>query len=231
MRAQRANARRATGPRTHEGRRRSALNRLAAKPNEIKQVWHGVEPKGYREFLRIWRDLRFLFGFVKRELWWREPRLEIHLKSAAWAWQSKLHALRNGFPTSSFDPAIEGSLGDFLFEYRLLNRKCDCWCRREFGAGGRELCKLREGIEARMSAFHPRQLTQPPGAPESRERRRRTASAGATETPGEHYQPVNTPPAAVTSPDRNQSPITFENLGLGPFFLGLGPEFPRNRNQ
>lgn len=229
LRAQRANARLATGPKTREGRRRSALNRLAAKPKEIKWVWGGAEPRGHREFLRIWRDLRFLFGFVKPEYWREEPRLEIHLKEAARAWQSKLHAVCNGFSTGKLDADIESGLESFIFEYRLCNRKCDYWCRREFGAGGRELRKLRQGIEARMSSFHPRQMKEASAVMAPRQER--SDRSTATGTSGEQYPERNHPPASLERPDRNQSPITFEDLGLPPYLPPFGPEFPRNRNQ
>jgi len=231
LRAQLANAQLATGPRTRAGRRRSALNRLAAKPKEIKLIWGGVEPQGHREFLRVWRDLRFLFWFVKREHWWQEPRLETYLKAAARAWQGKLEAARKGLNSSlvsRFDLDIESSLADFMFEYRLCNRKCDCWCRREFGAGGRELGKLRKGIEARMSSFHPRQLKAAPAAISPQERRKRAAAAEASR---ERYWPQKKSPAAVTSLDRNQSPITFEDLGLGPYQGPFGPVYHGNRDQ
>jgi len=214
------------GPKTRAGRRRSALNRLAFKPKEIKLIWGGMEPKGHREFLRIWRDLRFLFWFVKRDYWWQGPRLEMYLRSAALAWQSKLHAMRNGFSADTFDAQIESSLADFMFEYRLCNRKCDCWCRKEFGAGSREVRKLREGIEVQMSSFHERQLKQAPVAATSR---RRAATRSDTATPAREGQPGGGP--TVTSLDRNQWPITFEDLGLGPYQPPFGPEFPGNRNQ
>jgi hypothetical protein len=124
--ANRANARLSTGPRTREGRRRSALNRLGV---EISDLTPGriLRPEEARDFLRIWRDLVALFWFVEppvrrtgrrsgrrsegrsegyseggsegrdRASWWHEePKLEFLLNRAAWAWWGKLPAARSG---------------------------------------------------------------------------------------------------------------------------------------
>lgn len=154
LRAQRANAQLSTGPRTPEGRRRSALNRLDAEVLDLPggRWLHG----GVRDFQRIWRDLVALFWFVN-PAWWRErPKLEFYLRRAAWAWWEKLCTTRSGFLSvdEAKNASIESHLSDFLFELRLCNQKYRCRLRKEFGADGRgDFGKLREGIEARLSVF------------------------------------------------------------------------------
>jgi hypothetical protein len=153
LRAQRANAQRSTGPRTREGRRRSALNRLGSKPSELAW-WGGLEPQGYKDFLRVRRDLFVAFWFVKPELWREQPMLELYLRGAAQAWCQKLLAARKGFVSDRPNASIHWHLSEFLAEVRVWNQKCNYWLRREFGSDGRpDIDRLREGIEARLSSF------------------------------------------------------------------------------
>lgn len=60
--------------------------------------------------------------------------------------------------------------------------------------------------------------------------RQERRNGGVETSPRQHY-PERNPPAAITSLDRNQSAITFEDLGLGPFRAPFGPGFPGDRNQ
>jgi len=90
LRAQRANARLSRGPRTPEGRRRSALNRLDTS------LAYLLEPGEARELRRIWRDLMAQFFFLKPELWRGDAWLEIRLQWVATAWWLKLALVQNG---------------------------------------------------------------------------------------------------------------------------------------
>jgi len=154
LRAQRANAQLSTGPRTRQGRQRSALNRLGFKASGWR-AFGGFEFRGQRDFLRVWRDLLALFWFIKPE-WWREhPKLEYSFRSAAWDWSRKLPLVRSGSPCGSINESIQSSLSQFIFEFRLCNQKCHYWLGKEFGADGRtDIVKLREAIEARLPSFH-----------------------------------------------------------------------------
>ncbi len=153
LRAQRANAQLSTGPRTREGRRRSALNRLGLKRPE-KLWWDHLGSAPRPDYLRIWRDLVSLFQFVNPRLWREVPQLEIYLRDAAEAWAYKLRSARNGFVSEGLNAGIHSRLSRFRFEFRVHNQKCDYWLRKEFGSDGRiNMNKLREGIEARMSSF------------------------------------------------------------------------------
>ena len=153
MRAQRANAQLSTGPRTREGRRRSALNRLGAKASG-RGGFGNVKFSGQRDFLCVWRDLLALFWFIKPE-WWREhPRLEFHFRAAAWEWTTKLPKVRSGTPCASVNESIQWSLSNFIFQFRVCNQKCHYWLQKEFGVDGRrDIVKLREAIEERLSSF------------------------------------------------------------------------------
>jgi hypothetical protein len=153
LRAQRANAQLSTGPRTAAGRRRSARNRLGLKRGGLFG-WGGLDPVRYGDVLRVWRDLAALFWFVKPALWFEEPRLKNALQDAGLAWSAKLRAARQGFFSDRLNNDIHSHLSEFLFEFRLHNRKCDDWLRKEFGTDGAgDINSLRQAIERRLSSF------------------------------------------------------------------------------
>lgn len=164
LRAQRANARRSTGPRTAEGRLRSSLNSLKAHPSPLGPVARaaGRRPE---EFLRIWRDLLALFWFVEPVSQYHQTVLQTRLESLARAWWMKfsLAALANDGQT---DADIESRLGAFLTELRQCRQKYLYRLRSKFGTDGRRgLGALRESIEARLG-FHrdaPASATQAAG--------------------------------------------------------------------
>ena len=172
--ANRANARLSTGPRTREGRRRSALNRRRMRFSILPRA----EGRDARDALGLWRDLMAQFWFIKPLGERRPPRFERsrHLQSSlerlAWAWYRKLRWVRMGASRedlASSNRWIEGDLWSFLFEFRVLNRKADDWLRKQFGSDGRAcMAPLREAIEARLGPFS--------GA---RERRTRAGKPGA----------------------------------------------------
>lgn len=152
LRAQRANAQLSTGPRTREGRRRAALNRLGVMGREI--AWYDAsKPENTREYMRMWRDVRAAFWFVKPHLLRERPLLELYLKGVAQAWAEKVLSARKGILGEGFNRSIHYHLSYFHFHFRLWNQKCDYWLRKEFGSDGRDMDKLREGIEAHLSSF------------------------------------------------------------------------------
>lgn len=156
LRAQLANARLSTGPRTRAGRRRSALNRLGLRRSELEGLGSSTAER-YRESLRVWRDLVVAFRFIRPEVWRETPALEFHLRQAAEAWVSKLHSERDGFINKQMNAEIHLHLSRFMYGYRSGNRKADCRLRREFGADGRtDIDQLRAAIEARLSSFRGR---------------------------------------------------------------------------
>ena len=161
LRAQQANARLSRGPRTREGRRRSALNRRGMGLASILQATG--RKRDARELLDLWRDLLAQFWFIKPELWQRPPRLrsclgiDFRLEQVAWAWWRKLRSVRTGASKEDLaksDAWIESDLAAFLSEFRVEHPKADYWLRKEFGADRRlGMAALRERIEARLGAF------------------------------------------------------------------------------
>lgn len=176
LRAQRANALLSRGPRTREGRRRSALNRRSMGFSLILQR-EGLRREA-RDLRRLWGDLLAQFWFIKPERWQNRPRLEFSLERAAWDWWQKLVRVRGGDPKERLrlkDQQIESDLANFLSEFRVENQKADYWLRKEFGIDGRlNIAALRESIEARLGAFreqkHVRAADRPTG--------RQTVAAG-----------------------------------------------------
>jgi hypothetical protein len=162
LRAQRANARLSRGPRTPEGRRRSALNHRGMG---LARTFN--RPGETQELLRIWRDLLAQFWFMKPELWRARPLLELHLERAALLWWGKLDLVRKGLRGENLwakNKEIEERLSDFLFQLRMGNQKCGYWLRKQFGTdGGLDIPALRESIEARLGLFGPF-FGEPPGA-------------------------------------------------------------------
>jgi hypothetical protein len=217
LRAQRANAQLSTGPRTREGRRRSALNRLGLK----RSAWvrrGGPEPPGHREFLRVRRDLLVVFSFIPPELWESEPRLRICLERAVHEWGIKLLSARRGFPSEAMNANIHSILSDLLFEFQLHNRKWRYCFRKEFGTDGYpDIGKLREAIEARMSSFRGSRIRAPSRG------KLRAPLKEATRREDETRDFEKRGPK-----DQTQSPILRKQLDLFPDFGPGRLEFPRN---
>jgi len=217
LRAQRANAQLSTGPRTRQGRRRSALNRLGARASGWGG-YGGVPIKSQRDFLRVWRDLVALFWFINPE-WWREhPMLEYYFRAAAWTWSRKLAAARDGLPYVSINESIQSSLSRFVFEFRLCNQKCHYWLRKEFGVDGRtDIVELREAIEARLTSFSNLEKIA----------KRRLGSFSVVNPPPYHSQQTGVgsnfmPRSPGVFPKRTQS-------RKSKVAKGLEPEWPRYR--
>lgn len=173
LRAQRANARLSRGPKTREGRRRSALNRRGMDRSFVL-LRTGREPDA-RDLLCIWRDLLAQFWFIKPDLWRRPPdsgsclELESRLEQVAWAWWRKLRWVRMGASQEDLAKAnewIQSDLSAFLFEFRVGNQKADYWLRKEFGTDGRlNIVALRESIEPHLQIFRELSGRQSSGAP------------------------------------------------------------------
>jgi hypothetical protein len=163
LRAQRANAQLSTGPRTLEGRRRAAFNRLRLP----LQYWmrRDLERNGQSlaELRRLWHDLLAIFWFV-------DPVDRYYgVYWAACYWWKKLEALRRENPrlpeAKSLDAPIERWLDKLLS--RFAEGDVD-WQRRicaEFGPEALEGSEaLRRIVEKRLAYFGARQ-----GAREARE--------------------------------------------------------------
>ncbi|HEV2426419.1 MAG TPA: hypothetical protein VGZ29_16455 [Terriglobia bacterium] len=211
LRAQRANAQRSTGPRTREGRRRSALNRLGAKSSGWRALG-GVNTRGRRDFLRVWRDLLALFWFIDPECWREHPRLEFSFREVAWVWSWKLPAIRGGSAGPSLNEPIDSALSRFLFEFHLCNQKSRYWLRKKFGTDGRwNIVKLRESIETRLSSFVEAETIakKAPGASVQ-------PNPSPYPSPEIGVSPLFTPPSPGIFKERTQSrkPKTGEELGL-----------------
>jgi hypothetical protein len=97
--SQRENAARSTGPRTREGRRRSALNKREFVFSEGGREIMDHHQGDLREYQRIWRDLLAVFDIMGPEMepylaaiaadWWLKAHYAHHpslLKSKANAW-------------------------------------------------------------------------------------------------------------------------------------------------
>lgn len=152
LRAQRANAQLSTGPRTPEGRRRAAFNRLRLP----LEYWmrRDLERNGQSlaELRRLWHDLLAIFWFV-------DPGERYYgIYWAAWHWWKKLDALRRENSTlpeaESLDAPIEQWLG------RMRSRFAEgelYWQRRIRAELGAEALRgneaLRITVEQRLAYF------------------------------------------------------------------------------
>ncbi|HEV2175764.1 MAG TPA: hypothetical protein VGW33_00945 [Terriglobia bacterium] len=150
FRAQRRNARRSTGPRTIEGRRRSTLNyRQLRLPREAIELLQRVKGDP-RDFLRLWRDVLAVFWFMGREM---EPYLSV----LAWDWWLKQHLARRGEPEHALraiDARLEEALVELVAAYRWINREWRYRFMQEIGSTGElDIGHLRLAVETRLRAY------------------------------------------------------------------------------
>jgi len=168
LQAQRANAKRSTGPRTLEGRRRSAFNRMRLPLEYWMRRDLERDGRSLAELRRLWHDLLAIFWFVQP----CERYYGIYF--AAWCWWDKLDALRR--KTSSgilpeagvLDARIEGWLHQLLSRFAKGELHWQQRVREELGPDA--LCgteALRIAVEARLECFVSQSAC---GALESRKR-------------------------------------------------------------
>jgi hypothetical protein len=151
MRAQHRNSALSTGPKTKEGRRRSALNqRQLVLPKLASEVLARLKADP-EDFLRTWRDVLAIF-------WFMGPEMEPFLDAVAWDWWLKQHYALNGganeLTMRAIDVRLEHKLHDLVSAYRMVNRK---WYRRllsELGSAGRAgMWHLRLAVETRLKPY------------------------------------------------------------------------------
>jgi hypothetical protein len=151
MRAQPQNPVHSGGPKTKEGRRRSALNaRGMAVPKLAREVLDRLKADP-EDFLRIWRDVLAIF-------WFMGPELEPFLDAVAWDWWLKQHYARNGganeLTMRAIDVRLEHKLHDLVNAYRMVNRKWQSWLESELGSAGRAgMWHLRLAVETRLKPY------------------------------------------------------------------------------
>jgi len=151
MRAQRRNAARSTGPRSKEGRRRSALNqRRLALPRLASEIIESLKADP-QDFLRTWRDVLAIF-------WFMDPEVQPFLDAVAWDWWLKQHYAVNGgsneLTLRAIDVRLECELHALVSAYRMLNRKWQCRLQSELGSSGRAgMWHLRLAVETRLRPY------------------------------------------------------------------------------
>lgn len=155
LRAQRANARLSTGPRTLDGSRRAALNRLRfpLDPSNRRHMKRHGQDSG--ELQRIWRELAAIFWFLDPT----ERYFGLYL--AAWRWWRKLNALRAGPATGGFRADLAELNSDVDACLALLisrhARATHDWERPILKALGKDALNstqaLRAAVEARLDEF------------------------------------------------------------------------------
>jgi len=150
LRARRRNARRSTGPRTKEGRRRSSLNwRRPVIPRGTYETLAKLQatPEG---FIRTWRDLHSIF-------WFLGPEFDPYIDFVAWDWWLKEYHADRSAPERTLrliDTRIENALGYLIDSCGMINRKWRVQFGREIGSTGEAgLWELRLAIEARLPAY------------------------------------------------------------------------------
>jgi hypothetical protein len=151
IQAQRRNAALSTGPRTIEGRRRSALNRRGlAMPKLARKIIRRLKAKP-EDFLRTWRDVLAIF-------WFMGPELDPFLDAVAWDWWLKQHRALSGeaneLTLRAIDARLEHNLHNLVSAYRMTNRKWRCRLKSELGSAGRAgVWQLRLAVEARLRPY------------------------------------------------------------------------------
>jgi len=176
LRAQRANARRSTGPRTVQGRRRAAMNRLRLRLGCGMRSLMGLTGAGYSELQRLWHDLLAIFWFV-------EPVERIgRLELAAWLCWFKLTLLRDGCSRPDYlnhlDAEIERFLAEVIERYAFGRHDWN-WkttVRKEIGKDAlSSRAALRAAVEWRLNRFHTGGAPpgQKPRAPETSQQPRK----------------------------------------------------------
>ena len=161
LRAQRANARLGRGPRTKEGRRRSALNGRLIKLQAFTLEGMRRRGKDPKELQRLWRDLLALF-------WFAEPPLGVLLEMLAWEWWRKLEMVRDGKVEAAQqqDGEIERELAGYVRRFRWMDEKWSYWLRKRFGTDcATDMRRLRECLESRLALFRQIQTPPPPFSP------------------------------------------------------------------
>jgi len=151
MRAQHPRSVRSGGPRSKEGRRRSALNRRRLAVPKLGREIIGRLKADPEDFLRTWRDVLAIF-------WFMGPEVEPFLDAVAWDWWLKQHFALNGgandLTLRAIDVRLERNLHDLVSAYRMVNRK---WCTRlesELGSAGRPgMWHLRLAVETRLRPY------------------------------------------------------------------------------
>ncbi len=147
----RQNFARSGGPKTKEGRRRSALNaRQMAVPKLAREVIERLKGDP-DDFLRIWRDVLAIF-------WFMGPELEPFLDGVAWDCWLKQHYARNGganeLTMRAIDVRLERRLHDLVSGYRMVNRKWQSWLESQLGSSGRPgMWHLRLAVETRLKPY------------------------------------------------------------------------------
>lgn len=154
--ANRRNAKKSTGPRTPEGKRRAALNSLKKSlcPN-WRAVLIPLKGQNPREYKGLHRDLIAML----------EPDNSFFrslVRDLVEAWWEKLCWLRGQTEGPSgpamrgkLDLEIESRLTMYLTALSLHNRKWNAWLATTLGGPISSPAMLRERIEARLAAFHP----------------------------------------------------------------------------
>jgi hypothetical protein len=162
LRAQRANAQLSTGPRTVEGRRRSALNRRRLPLSSILSEHLRGLGADLAEVRRLWQDVLAVFWFV-------EPDCYAYLQWAAVCWWRKLDAMRAGRSRScveSLDADIDQHLRRVLERFAKGHQRWDGWLRREIGEDGSQgIGRLRAAVEARLGTFRRKLGIETPSPP------------------------------------------------------------------
>jgi len=147
LRAQRANARLSTGPRTEAGRRRSAQNSRRLMISDI--VREDLESHGadLAEVKRLWQDVMAVFWFI-------DPDCHYYLQRATWSWWRKLDILRRGGSTADLtyvEGDVEKYLRQALERFAKRRQRWERWLSNELGADVREgMRSVREAVEGRL---------------------------------------------------------------------------------
>jgi hypothetical protein len=150
LRAQRANARLSTGPRTQDGRRRSAQNSrgLPFSPD----VREDLERQGadLAEVKRLWQDVMAVFWFIDSDC-------HYYLQRATWHWWQKLNSLRHGGSPARVkcvEGDIEKCLRQALERFAKRRQRWERWLAKELGADVREgVGSVRAAVESRLEAL------------------------------------------------------------------------------
>jgi hypothetical protein len=147
LRAQRANARLSTGPRTEAGRRRSAQNsrQFPFSPT----VRTDLERRGadLAEVRRLWQEVMAVFWFI-------DPDCSFYLQMAALNWWCKLDALRRGGSKADVK-YVEGDIEKYLRlaleRFAKRRQRWERWLCKELGADVREgMGCVRVAVESRL---------------------------------------------------------------------------------
>lgn len=151
LRAQRANARPSTGPRTEAGRRRAAQNRRKLRLSRFlleTLEWHGAD---LAEVRRLWRDVMAVFWFI-------DFGCSFYLQMAAYNWWLKLDALCKGSGKEEYRKRVEGDTEKYprfaADRFAKGRHRWDRWLWKELGADGRDsMWSVRLAVKKRLRTF------------------------------------------------------------------------------